>query len=142
MEEKVYPHEQAMRSARAVSQAKQGQWMQWEEVEERRVSWNGALVVWKYIKPVLSFKLPAMTTHLTAQTGADSRSQSSRATKTSQGSGGPMSSLEVLWTCHQNTVEGGCPHDDPNEACDLPLRSAEHRGGETIPSNPFAESYV
>lgn len=84
----------------------QGQWMQCEEAEERKVSWNGALVVWKYIMQVLLLKLPTVTIHLTAQTGVDivSGPQSSRAREGSQDRGGPMSSLEVLWTGHQNTV--------------------------------------
>ncbi len=38
--EEVHWQEQAVRCAKAVTQAKQGQWMQWEEVEKRRLSWK------------------------------------------------------------------------------------------------------
>ena len=38
--EEVRRQEQAMRCAAAVSQAKQGQWMRWEGVERRKLSWK------------------------------------------------------------------------------------------------------
>ncbi|XP_049901864.1 uncharacterized protein LOC126391274 [Epinephelus moara] len=38
--EEVCRQEQAARCARAVSQGKQGQWMRWEDIEKRKISWK------------------------------------------------------------------------------------------------------
>lgn len=41
--EEVRRQKQAMRCTKAVSQGKQGHWMQWEEVEKRKLSWKELL---------------------------------------------------------------------------------------------------
>lgn len=54
--EEVRRQEEAARSAKAVSLAKQGQWMQWEGVERRKISWKE---LWEMEASKISFIIRA-----------------------------------------------------------------------------------
>lgn len=58
--EEVHLQDQAMRCIKAVFQAKQGQWMQWEEVKKRKLS---RALRYVYIERASSFQLPLMPSH-------------------------------------------------------------------------------
>ncbi|KAK0148173.1 hypothetical protein N1851_012107 [Merluccius polli] len=54
--EEVRHQEEADRSARAVSQAKQGRWMRWDGVERRKITWSE---LWNMESNMLSFTIRA-----------------------------------------------------------------------------------